>query len=184
MNQEGQGVRGRSRQAARLPDHLHLSGQEAPARRSDGGRPSRCRGSDCAGRRRGCGGVPARHRRQKGVRSLQRHTVPVRAGRLQLPPPQRHEELRDAQGCDVILPRRLLMRFTRPTATPTRSSRLPQWPARAYSRLTASPWRVRLPVSLAERSVHRHVAICRHFCCYCDIRRMGGTGLEPATQRL
>ena len=62
-----------------------------------------CRGSDRAGRRRGCGGVPARHRRQEGVRPLQRHPVPVRAGRLQLPPPQRHEELRDAQGCAVEL---------------------------------------------------------------------------------
>ena len=59
------------------------------------------RGSDCAGRRRGGRGVPARHRRQEGVRPLQRHTVAVRAGRLQLPPPQRHEELRDAPGCGV-----------------------------------------------------------------------------------
>jgi hypothetical protein len=93
-----QGVRGRSRQPARLPDHLHLRGQEVPAQRSDGGRSSWCRGSDCAGRRRGRGGVPARHRRPKGVRALQRHAVPVRAGRLQLPPAQGQEELRDAQG--------------------------------------------------------------------------------------
>ena len=33
------------------------------------------------------------------VRALQRHTVPLRAGRLQLPPPQRQEELCNAQGC-------------------------------------------------------------------------------------
>jgi hypothetical protein len=39
-------------------DHLHLRGQEAPARRSDGGRPSSCRESDCAGRRRVVEGYP------------------------------------------------------------------------------------------------------------------------------
>ena len=51
--------------------------------------------------RRGCRGLPARHRRQEGVRPLQRHPVPVRAGRLHLRPPQRHAELRHAPGCPV-----------------------------------------------------------------------------------
>ncbi len=58
---------------------------------------ARRRGSDRAGRRRGCRGLPARHRRQEGVRPLQRHRVAVRAGRLHLRPRQRHAELRDAQ---------------------------------------------------------------------------------------
>src|SRR6476659_8530749 len=50
---------------------------------------------DRTGRRRACGGVPARHRRPEGVRSLQRHTAPVRASRLQRRPPEGQEELRD-----------------------------------------------------------------------------------------
>jgi hypothetical protein len=50
----------------------------------------------CAGRRRGRRGIPARHRRQEGLRPLQQHTIPVRAGRLQLSPAQRAAELRHA----------------------------------------------------------------------------------------
>ena len=57
---------------------------------------------DREGRRWGRRGVPARHgRRQEGVRPLQRHPGSVRAGRLQLRPPQGPEELRHAQGCAV-----------------------------------------------------------------------------------
>ena len=64
--------------------------------------PSVAPRADRAGRRRGRRGVPARQRRQEGVRPLQRHTVPLRAGRVQLRPPQGHEELRDAQGCCAV----------------------------------------------------------------------------------
>jgi GNAT superfamily N-acetyltransferase len=40
---------------------------------------------------------------QKVSVPLQRHTIPVRAGRLQLPPPQGQEELRDAQACRIAI---------------------------------------------------------------------------------
>ena len=92
-------VRGDPRQAARLPDHVHLRGQEVPAEGRDGDRAPWCDRPDRGGRRRNRGGVPARHhRRQECIRALQRNAVPVRGGWLRLPPPQRQEELCDAQG--------------------------------------------------------------------------------------
>jgi hypothetical protein len=107
---------------------LRLQGLSTERRRSGGA--SWCPRPDREGGRRRGGGLSARHAEQEGfvLVPLQRHTQPLRGGRLQLRAAQRQEELRDAhdgftrQSLSTSTRRGTFLNATQPNASNARSS--------------------------------------------------------------